>query len=130
MLYFLIFLGLTIFGKMRVVAYIAAFTVLYSCESELEKNIYAQESFSEFINLHCQARRLKNQRFELADSIRKEPKENTDWQTSKAKLAEQSRVLADSIRQRLNLYTRDMSLEAKRAFNDSVQSRISNMGCE
>ena len=97
--------------------------------------------------LYCQAKQLKESRFDLADSMRfiqdslLHQKSSTDettlrWGTSlelmeerKLKLAETSRDLSDSIRIILYGLTNDMSLDEKRIFNDSLTIHSKRINC-
>ena len=100
------------------------------CSSPEGSDLYSQDSFSNFVDMHCRARQLKKQRFSLADALRGDPDfvENPD--SLKNVLAQKSRLLADSIRSKLELLTSDMTLEEKRIFSDSLEVRISEMDCE
>lgn len=100
------------------------------CSSPAETDLYSQDSFSNFVDMHCRARHLKKQRFSLADALRGDPAfvENPD--SLKNVLAQKSRLLADSIREKLILLTSDMTLEEKRIFNDSLEVRIAELDCE
>ena len=100
------------------------------CSSPEGSDLYSQDSFSNFVDMHCRARQLKKQRFSLADALRGDPDfvENPD--SLKNVLAQKSRLLADSIRSKLELLTSDMTLEEKRIFSDSLEVRITEMDCE
>ncbi len=89
--------------------------------------------------LTCKATDMRNARFALADSMRHIQdslleSDNTashkiqEWETKlgymeerKARLAVESRDLADSIRVELSKLTKEMSLEEKRTFNDNLK---------
>ena len=102
-----------------------------ACSSPAEtENLYESKEFEEFVGLHCEARKLKKERFELAEIIRNWPDSVPNWQAKKKKLASESRTLADSIRGELEVLTGSLSLAEKRGFNDSLESRIGALGCE
>ncbi|HKK39996.1 MAG TPA: hypothetical protein VJ949_11305 [Cryomorphaceae bacterium] len=100
------------------------------CSNPIETNVYSQDSFTEFVDMQCRARHLKKQRFSLADALREDPDFVTNPDSLKNVLAQKSRLLADSIRLKLELLTSDMELEEKRVFNDSLEARIAEMNCK
>lgn len=97
--------------------------------------------------LYCQAKQLREARFELADSIRfiqdsllnqkSIPAETVQrWDTNlrlmeerKAILTSTSRNLSDTIRVVLYNLTNNMSLDEKRIFNDSVIIHSERINC-
>ena len=97
--------------------------------------------------LNCQAIQLREARFSLADSIRiyqdslltngismvqrKEIWESTLLKMNQRKdlLADSSRNLSDTIRIELQKLTREMTVEEKRVFNDSLQARTDKLDC-
>lgn len=97
--------------------------------------------------LNCQAMQLREARFSLADSIRiyqdslltngasmvqrKEIWESTLMLMNQRKdlLADSSRNLSDTIRVELQKLTREMTVEEKRVFNDSLQARTDKLDC-
>ena len=101
-----------------------------SCEVSDKESIYAQPVFEEFLGLNCEARKLKDERFTLAEKLRKDEKYVSNPDSLKKALASQSRELAERIRLRLDDLTGDMNLDQKRVFNDSLEARIAKMGCK
>jgi hypothetical protein len=112
-----IFLGILLLG-------------LVNCEVSDKKSIYSQPVFEEFIDLNCEARKLKDERFTLAERLRKDEKYVSNPDSLKNALASQSRELAERIRLKLDDLTGEMNLEQKRVFNDSLEARIARMGCK
>ncbi|MFN2429291.1 MAG: hypothetical protein ABR574_04705 [Cryomorphaceae bacterium] len=103
------------------------------CNSSTETapNIYKSAEFDELVAMHCRARALKDMRFELADELRQHTS-NQNLQSSdslKKARAKQSRALGDSIGELIQQLTKNMSLEEKRAFSDSVDQRIVRVNC-
>ena len=98
--------------------------------------------------LNCNAIQLREARFSLADSMRAYqdslldhsetmPQHKDFWESQlavmeerKEYLANTSRNLSDSIRVELLRLTKDLSVEEKRVFNDSIQSRVDAMNCD
>jgi len=80
--------------------------------------------------MQCRARQLKKQRFSLADALRDNPDFVNNPDSLKDVMAQKSRLLADSIRSKLEILTSEMELNEKRIFNDSLEARIANMKCE
>lgn len=103
---------------------------LASCEVSEKENIYARPAFTEFVNLQCEARKLKNERFTLAEKLRQDENFVSNPDSLKKALASQGRELGDRIRQRLDDFTTEMSLDQKRTFNDSLEARIGELNCE
>lgn len=123
---------------MRINPIIYAVAMLFlvaSCASETENKHLGKIS-----QLTCEATDLRNARFALADSMRRIQdslleSDNTashkiqEWETKlgymeerKARLAVESRDLADSIRVELSKLTKEMSLEEKRTFNENLKN--------
>lgn len=106
-----------------------------------------QKEINGVSKLFCQAKQLKEARFELADSMRfiqdSLSHQNTliaknahQWEANlklmeerKLKLAETSRDLSDTIRHVLYNLTNDMSLDEKRIFNDSLTIHSERTNC-
>lgn len=106
-----------------------------------------QKEINGIATLYCQAKQLKEARFELADSMRfihdslahhesLADQATQQWETDlkfmeerKINLAETSRDLSDTIRNILYSLTNDMSLEEKRIFNDSLAIHSEKIDC-
>ncbi|WP_236980552.1 hypothetical protein [Membranihabitans maritimus] len=102
---------------------------------------------SKISKLTCEATQLRKARFALADSIRHfqdsmlhmaeaKPSRAKHWESElqtmldrKTMLTSESRDLADTIRNELLILTNNMTVDEKRLFNDSLQSRTEKMGC-
>lgn len=106
------------------------FLGLIGCEVSEKESTYSQQEFKEFLDLNCEARKLKNERFTLAERLRKDEAYVSNPDSLKDALASQSRELAERIRVKLIKMTGEMSLGEKRAFNDSLEARISESNCE
>lgn len=104
--------------------------VLVSCTVTDSESVYSKPVFEEFLELNCEARRLKDERFTLAERLRKDEDYVSNPDSLKEALASQSRELAERIRVKLDALTGEMKLEEKRIFNDSLEARIAKMGCE
>jgi hypothetical protein len=115
---------------MRHIFLVLAFFGLAGCQEPEEGSIYNDQGFSRFIDLHCEARNLKDERFTLAEKLRKDTAYVSNPDSLKKALAAESRQLADSIREELSALTSEMSLEDKRAFNDSVKAHVERRGCK
>lgn len=103
---------------------------LTNCELSEKESVYAQPAFKEFVNLQCEARKLKNERFTLAGKLRQDENYVSNPDSLKKALASQGRELGDRIRQGLDHFTTEMSLDQKRTFNDSLEARIARLDCE
>lgn len=97
--------------------------------------------------LNCQAMQLREARFSLADSMRPYqdslinygaslPHRKEHWESSlavmnqrKDLLADSSRNLSDTIRVELQKLTKDLTVEEKRVFNDSLRARTDKLDC-
>jgi hypothetical protein len=101
----------------------------FACETATEENSFATTEFDELVEMHCRARTLKDQRFSLAEEMRTHPVEGINYDSLKVSMAQSSRALSDSIREKLTLLTGSLTLEEKRVFNDSIEARIERMGC-
>ncbi|MCZ4407658.1 hypothetical protein O3Q51_02475 [Cryomorphaceae bacterium 1068] len=112
-----IFLGILLLG-------------LANCEVSDKESVYDQPAFGEFLDLNCEARKLKDERFTLAEKLRKDENYVSNPDSLKNALASQSRELAEQIRLRLDDLTGEMNLDQKRVFNDSLEARIAKIGCE
>lgn len=115
--------------------------VVLSCQSNKDQFLFI-DKIAEF---HCEAKKLKDTRFKTADSLRfyqdslrlfPEEERRTVWQSKvdqylvdKERLAAESRSLADSIRQYLNMSTANMTPEDKRKFNEVLQSKSEALNC-
>jgi len=103
---------------------------LISCEVEEKESVYTETVFDEFLELNCQARKLKNERFTLAEKLRKDENYVSNPDSLKDALASQSRELAERIRKELDDLTEGMSLDQKRIFNDSLEAGMEKMNCQ
>jgi hypothetical protein len=116
---------------------VISIAILLSCtaESEKQKPESWPVNFSKLVELHCEARNLKDERYALADSmrlgmaatsqdsvVRKERMQ--ELQAKKKNLASESFVLADTIRLRMKRVMTELGPEEKRVFNDSLQTMI------
>lgn len=108
--------------------------ILYSCSSGP-----TEEEIRTMALLRCEATRLKNERFTLADSIHTLEETNPTaadqvekMQYRGEKLKEKSLILADTIQVRLNdLFTRRFTTREKRnLFLQQVEKKILEMKCE
>jgi len=115
---------------MRYVFLSILFWGLIGCEFAQKESTYSREEFKEFLDLNCEARKLKNERFTLAEKLRENEAFVSNPDSLKDALASQSRELAERIRVKLNQMTGEMSLDEKRAFNDTLEARISKLNCE
>lgn len=97
--------------------------------------------------LYCQAKQLREARFDLADSIRfiqdsllhqksRSPETIHRWESNlklmeerKIQLTSTSRNLSDTIRVVLYNLTNNMSLDEKRIFNDSIIIHSERINC-
>jgi hypothetical protein len=103
---------------------------LASCEVSEKESVYAQPAFTELVNLQCEARKLKNERFTLAEKLRQDESYVSNPDSLKKALASQGRELGDRIRQGLDHFTTEMSLDQKRTFSDSMEARIARLDCD
>ncbi len=103
---------------------------LTGCEVSEKESIYIQPAFEDFLELNCEARKLKDERFTLAERLRKDENYVSNPDSLKKALASQSRELAERIRLQLEDLTGEMSLDQKRVFNDSLEARIVKMNCK
>lgn len=126
----MVFLGPIIFSKLKQVALGLFLLTFTGCTTPADNGLYDESVFVEFTEMHCRSRVLKTQRFALADSLKRNPQYLANPDSVKTELARESRLLADSIRQKLDVLTSDMTLEEKRTFNDSLQHRIAAIGCK
>ena len=106
------------------------FSLTTGCEVSEKESVYTQPSFEEFLDLNCEARKLKDARFTLAERLRKDQNYVSNPDSLKKAMASQSRELAERIRLKLENITGDMSLNQKRVFHDSLEVRIAKMNCE
>jgi len=109
---------------------IVFFSLTTGCEVAEKESIYTQPSFEEFLDLNCEARQLKDERFTLAERLRKDQNYVSNPDSLKKAMASQSRELAERIRVKLEVMTGDMTLDQKRVFNDSLEARIAFMDCD
>jgi len=99
--------------------------------SPAKASLYDSPEFSELVDLHCRARLLKEERFQLADKMRKDQLEegSIDLDSLRNATSSRSRALADSIGNLIEKLSGDMRPHEKRVFNDSIKSRIDRMSC-
>lgn len=114
------------------VAFLVA-SIIAGCNSTIDSStdVYQSQEFEELIAMHCRARELKEMRFALAEELR-ENVSKWDMESSdslKKARAKQSRALGDSIGDLIERLTAEMSLEEKRAFSDSINSRVVAGNC-
>lgn len=111
-----------------IVAFLVA-SMIAGCNSTTD--VYQSQDFEELVAMHCRARELKKMRFALAEDLRKNAsKWNVESSDSLKKArAKQSRALGDSIGDLIERLTAEMSLEEKRAFSDSINSRVVAGNC-
>lgn len=108
-------------------------SIIAGCNPTIDSStdVYQSQEFEELIAMHCRARELKEMRFALAEELR-ENVSKWDVESSdslKKARAKQSRALGDSIGDLIQLLTAEMSLEEKRAFSDSIESRVVAGNC-
>ncbi len=131
------------------VIFIIAALFCFSC-SEAPKDQSTEVwpvDFEALVDLHCKARDLRKQRFDLADSIRSytelklsEPRMNQTilnedstllkWDALKNSLVNQSEAIADSIMTHLEEVIVKLDTEQKRILNDSLNRTVIRRGCE
>ena len=95
-------------------------------------SVFNSPEFDQLVDMHCRARILKNERFEIADEMRNDSTEIQEQyldSLKKTKSAE-SRALADSLGNIITSMTSKMSPDEKRSFNDSIEFRIERMNCK
>ena len=102
--------------------------VFFSCSPMENEN--ERDDFDELVEMHCRARKLKNERFSLAEEMRQNPRQEVNYDSLRRVKSEVSRALSDSIRLKLEQLTSNLSLEEKRVFNEKVESRIQKMDCD
>ena len=118
-----------------------------ACSSPVKKTDHWPIDFDELVVLHCKSIELKNARFSLADSIRfvqdsiriNESVEGQDlspfrekllqFQKEKEILTKESYALSDSIESKMKRVIRELNVEEKRIFNDSLIARTKAMNC-
>ncbi len=122
---------------------------MFSCTETQEKQPVDMwpVGFENLVELHCKARDLRKQRFDLADSIRNytdlqlsnqesnEPILADDvklrnWNIQKDSLVRESKDIADSIKVLLDDVIVKLETDQKRVFNDSLIKAVSSRGCE
>lgn len=122
---------------------------LYNCSDNDKKSKNQFAYLDELSHMECEAIKLREERFALADSVRflelellekgvnldpRDPDrpnipEIEKFDLRKENLVDVSRNLADTIRMYISKATKDLSLEQKRVFNDSLQLRVSRLNC-
>ena len=118
-----------------------------ACSSPVEKTDHWPIDFDELVVLHCKSIKLKNARFSLADSIRfvqdsiriNGSLNEHDLSAFKDKLiqfekereilTQESYALSDSIESKMKRVIRELNVEEKRIFNDSLIARTKAMNC-
>lgn len=101
---------------------------VFSCNPGEEA--HGSNEFDELVEMHCRARKLKNERFSIAEEMRENPRDTVNYDSLRQVKSELSRALSDSIRLKLKYLTSNLSLEEKRAFNKRVEARITTMNCD
>ncbi len=120
---------------------------LASCATNSDQKNEWPVDLDELSTLHCQSIALKNERFQLADSIRfiqdsiivntKSGNDISYYQDHLIELEKRKKILtansyalSDTIESKMKIVIRDLNPDEKRIFNDSLNARTKAKGCE